>query len=175
MRERAHTRTHPRLRRDPRTVGRRKRVPRTRATLQCDRARVQTSGTHAVDTACVWVCLCGSVGTRQQVWATRNTCADLSLEHMNARLYTCGMGGARYLLRRMAALAPAASHESSSLLQHLCNPAALLPSTDGTLHTARLAFTAGAPRQQHWPTRRRGPLLDHHTGCTAGRRDRNQR
>ena len=32
----------------------------------------------------------------------RNICADLSLEHTNARLYACGMGGARYLLRRMA-------------------------------------------------------------------------
>ena len=33
-REREHTRTHPRLRRDPRPVGRRRRVPRTHATLQ---------------------------------------------------------------------------------------------------------------------------------------------
>ena len=40
---------------------------------------------------------------------------------------------------------------------------------------ARLAFAARAPQQKHWPPRRRGQLIDHLTGCTADRKDRNQR
>ena len=46
------------------------------------RADAETSGTHAVDTAGVWVCLCGGVGTAAASLGNAQRCADLSLEHV---------------------------------------------------------------------------------------------